>query len=178
MNQRAESICGLDRGPVPVFEVKPKAVAKPVAQEAIERIASDNNFPSRQWRREFQKSRNASAVSTRPDAIGNSTSRRRTKPLRGSTRWRMTGGYRYARCWSRRLTRWKTVIGSRAQTQAGRCRNEHTSFYRCPRRLCEHQAFRDHADPKRAPQRCGKTLVFGMATTLLFPVTSPGTFNS
>jgi hypothetical protein len=46
MNQRVNPFANIG-GPPPVFEVKAKA-AKPVEKETIERIAKENNFPSRQ----------------------------------------------------------------------------------------------------------------------------------
>jgi hypothetical protein len=45
MNQRVNPFAKLNE--VPVFQTKPKT-EKPVAKEAIERIAQENNFPSRQ----------------------------------------------------------------------------------------------------------------------------------
>jgi hypothetical protein len=45
MNSRVNAFANLAE--VPVFETKPKK-DKPVVKEAIERIAQENNFPSRQ----------------------------------------------------------------------------------------------------------------------------------
>jgi hypothetical protein len=45
MNQRVNPFAKLTEAPV--FQTKPKT-EKPVAKEAIERIAQENNFPSRQ----------------------------------------------------------------------------------------------------------------------------------
>jgi hypothetical protein len=45
MNSRVDAFASL--ADLPAFEVKPKA-AKPLAKDAIDRIAEDNKFPSRQ----------------------------------------------------------------------------------------------------------------------------------
>jgi hypothetical protein len=45
MNTRVDAFAGLKE--LPAFETKPRR-EKPVPREAIERIAHDNNFPSRQ----------------------------------------------------------------------------------------------------------------------------------
>jgi len=46
MSQRVDPFADLNR--LPSFEVKPKAVHKPVEHETIDRISTENNFPSRQ----------------------------------------------------------------------------------------------------------------------------------
>jgi hypothetical protein len=48
MSERVNAFATLKE--VPVFEVKPRA-GKPVTKEAVDRIADDNGFPSRQARK-------------------------------------------------------------------------------------------------------------------------------
>jgi hypothetical protein len=48
MSERVNAFATLKE--LPVFEVKPKA-EKPVAKDAVDRIADDNGFPSRQARK-------------------------------------------------------------------------------------------------------------------------------
>jgi hypothetical protein len=48
MNTRVNAFANLNEAPV--FQVKPKA-QKPIDKDAVDRIADENNFPSRQPRR-------------------------------------------------------------------------------------------------------------------------------
>lgn len=69
--------------PLPSFTTKPRK-DRPVEEEAVARIATENNFPSRQAappRASFAGSRG----STGPDAISSSTLRRLPKPSSDST---------------------------------------------------------------------------------------------